>query len=57
MDFHAITAQGADHVCTVHRGPGDLSPLQLISAQRLSELLAAEAELAALRERRDAPPA
>ena len=48
MDLHAITDQGTTHVCTVHRGPADETPLQMISAQRLAELLAAETDLAAL---------
>lgn len=48
MDLHAHTDQGSTHVATVHRGPSDNSPLQLISGQRLAQLLAAEADLAAL---------
>lgn len=51
MDLHAHTPDGTTHVCTVHRGPGDGSPLQLISAQRLAQLLAAEAELRAIQQR------
>jgi hypothetical protein len=49
MEFHAITAKGVAHVCDVHRGPDDLSPLQMISQNELARLRATEAELAALR--------
>ncbi|MGG7604620.1 hypothetical protein [Massilia sp. BKSP1R2A-1] len=49
MEFHAITGKGVAHVCDVHRGPEDLSPLQMISQQELTRLRAAETELAALR--------
>lgn len=48
MDLHAHTDQGTTHVCTIHRGEKDETPLQMISAQRLEQLLAAEAELLAL---------
>ncbi len=57
LELHAHTDQGSTHVATVHRGPGDDTPLQMISAQELARLLAAEAELAALLAPRDAPPA
>lgn len=49
MDFHAITDQGVAHVCSVERGSGDLSPLQMISREELARLKRAEAELQALR--------
>jgi hypothetical protein len=49
MDYHAITAQGVAHVCSVERGSGDLSPLQFISRDELARLQRAEAELEALR--------
>lgn len=49
LDLHAHTDQGTTHVCTIHRGEKDETPLQMISAQRLRQLLAAEAELLALR--------
>lgn len=55
MELHAITDEGVTHVCTVHRGPKDETPLQLISAQELARLRAAEAELLALRVRLAAP--
>lgn len=50
MEFHAITDKGVAHVCSVERGAGDLSPLQMISQQELARLQRAEAELASLRE-------
>lgn len=50
MDLHAITDQGVTHVATIHRGPKDETPLQMISAQELARLQQCEAELAALRE-------
>ena len=50
LEFHAITPKGAAHVCTVHRGAGDLSPLQMISREELTRLQRAEAELEALRQ-------
>lgn len=56
MDLHAHTDQGTTHVCTIHRGEKDETPLQMISAQELTRLRAAEAELIALKSR-DAPPA
>lgn len=56
MELHAHTDQGTTHVCTIHRGAQDETPLQMISAERLAQLLAAEAELQALTAR-DAPPA
>lgn len=56
LDLHAYTPEGATHVCTIHRGAGDVTPLQMISAQELARLQAAEAELLALKSR-DAPPA
>lgn len=43
MEFHAFTPQGATHVCTVHRGEGDKTPLQMISGQELARLKAVEA--------------
>ncbi len=49
MDLHAHTDQGTTHVCTIHRGETDETPLQMISAQELARLRAAEAELLALR--------
>lgn len=56
LDLHAHTDQGTTHVCTIHRGEKDETPLQMISAERLAQLLAAEAELQTLLAR-DAPPA
>lgn len=55
MEFHAITPEGVTHVCDVHRGAGDLSPLQLISQQELDRLRRAEAELLELRARASPP--
>jgi len=49
LDLHAHTDDGTTHVCTIHRGAGDETPLQMISVERLASLLEAEAELAALR--------
>lgn len=49
MELHAITDQGVVHVCDIHRGTGDLSPLQMISRDELARLKRAEAELQALR--------
>lgn len=49
MEFHAISDKGVVHVCDIHRGAGDLSPLQMISRDELARLKRAEAELAALR--------
>ena len=57
LDLHAHTDQGSTHVCTVHRGPGDETPLQMISAQELARLRAAEAELLVLRQSLSAPAA
>jgi len=61
LELHAHTDKGSTHVATVHRGPGDNSPLQLISGQELARLRKAEADLAALRAARtgssDAPAA
>ena len=54
LDLHAITDQGVTHVCTVHRVAKDETPLQMISMQRLAQLLEAEAELLARRASRDA---
>lgn len=51
LELHAHTDKGSDHVATVHRGQGDSSPLQLISALRLRQLQAAEAELLAIQRR------
>ncbi|KFC61965.1 hypothetical protein [Massilia sp. LC238] len=56
LELHAHTDQGSTHVATVHRGLGDDSPVQLISAQELARLRAVEAELQALLAR-DVPPA
>lgn len=56
LDLHAYTAERSTHVATIHRGPGDETPLQMISAQELARLRAAEAELLALRAS-DAAPA
>lgn len=56
MEFHAITPKGVAHVCSVHRGAGDLSPLQMISVQELVRLQRVEAAhillVAALRDAR-----
>lgn len=49
LDLHAHTDQGTTHVCTIHRGEKDETPLQMISAQELARLRQCEAELAALR--------
>lgn len=57
IELHAHTPDGTTHVCMIHRGAGDDTPLQMISAQRLAQLLAAEAELQALHRSRDAVPA
>lgn len=48
LELHAHTPEGVTHVCTIHRGAKDETPLQMISAQRLGQLLAAEAELQVL---------
>lgn len=50
LDLHAHTPVGSTHVATVHRGPGDDTPLQLISAQELARLRQVEADLEALRQ-------
>ncbi|MGI4846158.1 MAG: hypothetical protein ACRYF7_22950 [Janthinobacterium lividum] len=57
LDLHAHTPEGTAHVCTIHRGPGDETPLQMISAHELARLRAVEAELAALLVSRAAAPA
>jgi len=57
LEFHATTPEGVTHVCDVHRGPADLSPLQMISQQELARLRAVEAELLALRATLVAQPA
>ena len=44
LDLHVHTAEGSTHVCTIHRGTKDETPLQLISAQELARLRAIEAE-------------
>lgn len=49
LELHAHTAEGTTHVCTVHRGEKDETPLQMISAQELARLRQVEADLAALR--------
>lgn len=56
LDLHAHTDQGATHVCTIHRGEKDETPLQIISSQELARLRACEAELLAILAR-DAPQA
>lgn len=48
MEFHAFTPQGATHVCTVHRGESDTTPLQMISCQELERLKRVEAAHRAL---------
>lgn len=48
MEFHAITPEGMAHVCSVHRGAGDLSPLQMISVKELARLQGIEAAHVAL---------
>lgn len=55
MDLHVHTREGTTHVCTIHRGSKDETPLQLISAQELARLQQAERELIALRQSRGAP--
>lgn len=42
MDFHALNDKGTVHVMTTHRAQDDETPLQLISVQRLQQLLALE---------------
>lgn len=49
LELHAHTDQGNTHVCTIHRGEKDETPLQMISAQELARLRAVEAEFLALR--------
>lgn len=51
LELHAHTPKGTTHVATVYRSAGDETPLQLVSAQRLAQLLAAEAELRAIQQR------
>lgn len=51
LELHAHTDQRSTHVATVHRCPGDNSPLQMISALRLAQLQAAETELLAIQQR------
>lgn len=48
MEFHAFTPQGATHVCTVHRGENDTTPLQIISGRELERLKQLEAAHRAL---------
>ena len=48
MEFHAHTSAGSVHVCTVHRGPKDETPLQMISAQELARLRRIEVDHQAL---------
>ncbi|WP_027864251.1 hypothetical protein [Massilia alkalitolerans] len=48
LELHAYTDKGVTHVCTIHRSAGDETPLQMISAQELARLRAAEADLVAL---------
>lgn len=48
MEFHAITPEGMTHVCSVYRGVGDLSPLQMISAHELARFQRVEAAHIAL---------
>lgn len=61
MELHAHTPEGTTHVCTIHRGPGDNTPLQMISLKELARLQQAVADLAALQVARvdpsDAPAA
>lgn len=48
MEFHAFTPKGVTHVCTVHRGLNDKTPLQMISEQELERLQRIEAAHRAL---------
>ena len=61
LELHAHTPEGTAHVCTIHRGPGDETPLQMISLKELARLQQAAADLAALQAARadlsDAPVA
>lgn len=50
MEFRAYAGDSATHVCDVHRGAGDNSPLQMISAQELDRYRRLEVELATLRQ-------
>lgn len=50
MELRAHTDQGTTHVCTVHRGPQDETPLQMISAQELKRLQGIEADYLKLRQ-------
>lgn len=43
MELHAHTPEGTTHVCTIHRGAKDETPLQMISAQELERLRQIEA--------------
>lgn len=55
LDLHAHTAEGTTHVCTIHRAPGDDTPLQMISAQELARLRKAASDLDALQAVRTGP--
>lgn len=50
LELHAYTDKGVTHVCTIHRGEKDETPLQMISAQEHERLRRVEAELNALRQ-------
>lgn len=55
LELHAHTPEGTTHVCTVHRGSGDDTPLQMISVRELARLQRAAADLAALQAARIDP--
>lgn len=42
LELHAHTDEGTTHVCTIHRGEKDETPLQMISTHELGRLHAVE---------------
>ncbi len=53
LDLNAHTHEGTTHMCAIHRGAGDETPLQLISAQELARLQQIEAAYLAMQERKN----
>lgn len=43
LDIHVHTPAGSSHVLTVHRTDKDEGPLQLVSTERMAQLLQVEA--------------
>jgi hypothetical protein len=53
MDIHAFQGEDCTHVLTMHRDKGDDSPVHLVTAKRVEELLRKEVDYDALMARLD----